>query len=118
MEYKLFTKDFIHIADYLTNYDYPIIYASQDNIITTDDEQTINRLVSIEMFKMKSCRKLHLLGYKKFNKDDGGIYFYRYMYLAKTTGIMYYPDGFKTEYNGLITKSEEFDNGWYYFEQR
>lgn len=117
-DYDKLKYDFDQVAQYLINYDYPIIYARKDNIISDDREQTVNSIVSKELFDSEFGRKLEIAGYFKFSKDMGGVYLYKYRDFDCARGLMYYPNGFKNEYNELIKTFEEVRNNWYYFEQR
>ena len=117
-DYDELKYDFYQVAQYLIDYDYSIIYARKDNIIDDDKEQTINSIVSKDLFGSEFGMKIEAAGYFKFSKDMGGIYIYKYRDFDCARGLMYYPNGFKNEYNELIKNFEEIEDNWYYFEQR
>lgn len=109
-----FQDSFVKTAQYLSDYNYPIIYVSREDIINDNREQTINSIVSKELFEKPYGICLENLGYTKFIKN-GGIYFVKRIDMFGVSGIMFYPTGFLEEYDGLVTDFTELSDGWYYY---
>lgn len=116
-DYNEHHNSFEKIAQYLSDYDYPIIYAKKENIISDNSPQTINSIVSAELFSRPYTVCVEKLGYYEFVKD-GGIYFIKKVNLFGEFGIMFYPSGFIEEYDGLVTTFEELSDGWYSYQKK
>ncbi len=115
-DYAEFYDSFYSIAKYLSDYDYPIIYAARENIISDGRPQTVNSIVSMELFEKPYTAEVEKLGYYMFEKD-GGIYFVKIIGKFREAGIMYYPSGFTKEQDVLVTDFEELSPGWYYYQK-
>ena len=116
-DFNEFRDSFESVAQYLSDYDYPIIYAKKENIISDNSTQTVNSIVSAELFSKPYAACVEKLGYYEFVKD-GGIYFIKKVNLFGEFGIMFYPSGFSKEYDSLVTTFEELSYGWYSYQKR
>lgn len=66
--------------------------------------------------KTPHMETLNNLGYDIIRKENGGVYFYRFRQPFLGRGIMYYPDGFQSDYNPLIISYKSIkDEKWYFF---
>ena len=114
-DYKQNSAQFENVASKLINDENFTIYIDMKNIVS-NGEETINSILTKEVFKENDGATLYELGYTKISKDYGGIYFYKYIKKHRSTGIMYYPYPFKETDNTLVKKYSLISDGWYYFE--
>lgn len=117
IDFMILHQDFLDVAEELSRKE--ISFASIEKRRVSQCNGTIDETLFIESFTQRSSvKKLFYSGYETIEKTQNGIYFIKQYGLTRIKAIMYYPNGFSPEYNGLVTRYTKIEEGWYYSEQR
>ena len=113
-EFEKYDDDFKEIAALM------LTYTNKEVQITTSEYAPNDSEVSEIIYQNEAGQRISNLGYDMIRKTlDGGVYFFRFRMPKSGRGLMYYPNGFQPEYNGLITEYIPLtEDGWYYFAQK
>ena len=115
IEFKDNSNYFREVAGFLLSYPGQDLRISDNPYVSSNDA-----IINEKVYQTEAGKKISELGYDLIRTElEGGVYFYRYRIRDLGRGLMYYPNGFRLEYNKqVIDYIPLTEDGWYYFAEQ